>query len=314
MHKDALSAAIPTDWDVTQLGEVLAERLKNGQSSPATGDGDGVRTLTLSAVTQWNFSESFTKFTSANPDRVRDLWLRQGDILIERANTRELVGTAALYDGPPDWAIYPDLITRVRIDPERVLPEFAAEFLASKFARNYFRRHASGSAGNTPKVSHRIIERLPVPVPPIAEQGGVAKRIQQVRRKAQVETARSEALRDLLDAAIVDAMPRGPQLMHGTFTEHATVQGPILKYADQIGWSFVTQEDAVALRGGEGGVFFYEVLRDQLLELNPGVVTTENVDEVTQRLENVRPSIEGNEETILWLRGRRSVYVDARQA
>ncbi len=95
------------------------------------------------------------------------------------------------------------------------------------------------------------------------------------------------------------------------FTEQATVQDPLTKYGGAIGWDYVSRDEALALRQGEGGLFFYSILRDQLLSLNPGVLDETNVDEVIKRLENVRTSIEGNEETLLWLRGQRSVHVPA---
>src|SRR5207237_6056526 len=46
-----------------------------------------------------------------------------------------------------------------------------------------------------------------------------------------------------------------------------------------------------------------------LLELNPGAITPENVDDAIRRLEGVRNSIKGNAEILAWLRGERSVYV-----
>jgi type I restriction enzyme R subunit len=98
-------------------------------------------------------------------------------------------------------------------------------------------------------------------------------------------------------------MPRG-------FTERATVQDPLVKYATEVGWSAVSQAEQVTLRKGEAGLFFYQVLRDELIQFNPDVVTESNVDEVIRRMESARASIEGNEDVLLWLRGQRSVYVD----
>lgn len=92
-------------------------------------------------------------------------------------------------------------------------------------------------------------------------------------------------------------------------TESATVQDPLVRYASKIGWEVVSQSEAVILRKGEGGMFFYKLLEETLLRLNPGVITPENVDEVIRRLEAVRNSIEGNAEILAWLRGERSVYV-----
>jgi type I restriction enzyme R subunit len=71
----------------------------------------------------------------------------------------------------------------------------------------------------------------------------------------------------------------------------------------------VPQSQAVSLRKGEGGMFFYNLLEETLLRLNPGVITPDNVDDVIRRLEGVRNSIEGNAEILAWLRGERSVHV-----
>lgn len=98
-------------------------------------------------------------------------------------------------------------------------------------------------------------------------------------------------------------MPRG-------FTERATVQDPLICYGEQVGWGRVASEDQLTLRRGESGVFFYQVLREQLLAFNSGILTTANVDDVIKRMENARASIEGNEELLQWMRGQRSVYVD----
>ena len=92
-------------------------------------------------------------------------------------------------------------------------------------------------------------------------------------------------------------------------TESATVQDPLVRYAGTIGWEIVPQSEAVGLRKGEGGMFFYNLLEETLLQLNPGIITPENLDDVIRRLEGVRNSIEGNAEILAWLRGERSVHV-----
>lgn len=99
--------------------------------------------------------------------------------------------------------------------------------------------------------------------------------------------------------------------MAKTFTERATVQDPLAKYALEVGWAAVAPEEALALRGGEAGLLFRQILADRLLALNPAVLTAANVIDVIGRIENVHNSIEGNEEILRWLRGKKSVYVDA---
>ena len=94
-------------------------------------------------------------------------------------------------------------------------------------------------------------------------------------------------------------------------SERSSVQEPLLRYATDVGWSRLAQEDALSLRGGESGTLLYPVLRQKLIELNPGVVSPENVDAIVARIEGARPSIEGNVEVLAWLRGERTVFVEA---
>ena len=89
------------------------------------------------------------------------------------------------------------------------------------------------------------------------------------------------------------------------------MQDPLVGYATDIGWTYLPPDEVLSLRHGEGGTLLYPVLRDKLIELNPGVVTAANVEEVIGRIESVRNNIEGNAEVLAWLRGERSVYVEA---
>lgn len=94
-------------------------------------------------------------------------------------------------------------------------------------------------------------------------------------------------------------------------SERATVQNPLVGYVQEIGWAYVSPDQALTLRRGESGTLFYQTLRDKLISLNPGVVTVSNVDAVIARIESVRNNIEGNAEVLAWLRGERSVYVES---
>ncbi len=92
-------------------------------------------------------------------------------------------------------------------------------------------------------------------------------------------------------------------------SERAGVQDPLVGYAADVGWTYVSPEDSLTLRRGPSGLLFREVLRTKLFELNPGIITAENVDSVIDRIESVRTNIEGNAEVLAWLRGERTVHV-----
>jgi type I restriction enzyme R subunit len=91
-------------------------------------------------------------------------------------------------------------------------------------------------------------------------------------------------------------------------TERGSVQEPLIRYAGEVGWEYVPPSEALTLRKGEGGLFFYRLLEEKLIELNPGLISPENADDVIRRIESARNTIEGNAEILAWLRGEQSVY------
>lgn len=93
-------------------------------------------------------------------------------------------------------------------------------------------------------------------------------------------------------------------------SERKIVQEPLIKYAAQIGWTYLNRDEAVVLRHGEAGLFFYDILKEQLIKLNKGIVNNEKVDEIVKKLENVKNSIEGNQEILQYLKGEKSIYSD----
>ena len=92
-------------------------------------------------------------------------------------------------------------------------------------------------------------------------------------------------------------------------SERTAVQNPMLRYADAIGWDYVPAAEALRLRGGEGGLFFTDVLRERLLKLNPGIVDGPRADGIIRQLTLLRADITGNRDMLAWLRGEQSVFV-----
>jgi type I restriction enzyme R subunit len=92
-------------------------------------------------------------------------------------------------------------------------------------------------------------------------------------------------------------------------SERSAAQSPLIAYTTEIGWRPLSRNGALTERGGEGGTLLYKTLERKLLDLNPGVLTNENVREVIERIESARAGIEGNYEILRWLRGEQTVKV-----
>ncbi|MGC9455792.1 MAG: hypothetical protein ACP5HU_13170, partial [Phycisphaerae bacterium] len=52
--------------------------------------------------------------------------------------------------------------------------------------------------------------------------------------------------------------------------ERDSVQNPMIDYAREAGWEYVSPEEAARLRGGETGMVFRELFINQMQRLNPG--------------------------------------------
>lgn len=180
-----------------RLGDYLREPLRNGKSAKASAEGK-VRVLTLSAVTYGEFSDKNTKMVDLPREEVEDLFLESGDILVERSNTPELVGTARLYVGPDDWAIFPDLLIRVRLS-DQVIPRFAELALSSSGMRRYLMSKAQGISGTMPKINQDILMEAPLPIADPAMQEQIVEIIDR-------QTSVLEALESSIEAALVRSM------------------------------------------------------------------------------------------------------------
>lgn len=196
---------------------LLREPMRNGRSDRAVqGSEFGTRTLTLTAVTQNCFSEANTKVTTTTPDRARGLWLEPGDVFVQRSNTPELVGTCARYDGPTEWAIFPDLLIRLRSDESLIDSRFLVAALRSGQGHAQLRRRAKGAAGSMPKIDQDAVGSALIPLPPREDQqrilgliGDADEGLRRLRAELDAAQRHSGALRRAVLAAAFSARLTG---------------------------------------------------------------------------------------------------------
>lgn len=92
-----------------------------------------------------------------------------------------------------------------------------------------------------------------------------------------------------------------------SITEAGSVQFPMVRHAAEIGWAPLAVDDAKAKRGSEDAMLFRDDVRSKLRDFNPWL-SGDAIRQIIEKLEAVRPNIEGNRETLQWLRGERSWY------
>jgi len=185
---------VPKKWEVVRLISVLSEKTKYGYSGKEVNTGSKVRVLTLSAVTNNEISIKNTKECSHDPTQISDYWIKKDDIFIGRSNTRNLVGLTAIYKGNDPFAIFADLLIRVRADKSRILPDFLNYYLVSNYVRGYFGATSKGTSGSMKKIDTTIIEELKIRLPSPQEQQKIVKVISTIDRKITLQRKRRSHL------------------------------------------------------------------------------------------------------------------------
>lgn len=160
---------LPSSWAWSSLDELLHDGPTNGVS-PKQADAGGTPSFKLTATTSGKFiiSDDTVKRVNIEPEANSKFWLKAGDVLIQRGNTIEYVGTAATFPGPDDQYIYPDLMMRVRFTHES-LAKWTVAWINFEYAKRHFRSLATGTAGNMPKINGTTLKSLAVPIPPLEE-------------------------------------------------------------------------------------------------------------------------------------------------
>jgi type I restriction enzyme, S subunit len=177
-HLQSVFSRGGVDWVETMLENVLAEQPRNGWSPPAANHAaSGCPVLTLSSVTGFQFCANKIKFTSARTDLRRRYWVRDGDFLLTRSNTPELVGHVAIASGITEPTIYPDLIMRMIPAPNRMLTKFLWYQMRTPALRREITGRAQGANPTMKKVGKSAVQTLPISAPPIRVQEKVVEQL-----------------------------------------------------------------------------------------------------------------------------------------
>lgn len=93
--------------------------------------------------------------------------------------------------------------------------------------------------------------------------------------------------------------------------EKSSVQNPFLHYAQAAGWTWLSPDEALDLRRGITSPILDSIFIAQIQALNTGVVNAARAEQIRDRLVRVRPNIEGNLDAWEYLKGLKTVFVDA---
>lgn len=190
------------DWVEKKFCEILKIQPRNGWSPPAKHHSDtGVPVLTLSSVTGFQFNQNKIKFTNASTKKDAHYWLNNGEFLITRSNTHELVGHVAICENLSEPTICCDLIIKMTIDSSQAYTRFIYWYFRTHKIRRLITSSAQGANPTMKKINKKIVQNLPVTLPKLSQQKNIAEKIDNFYLKTQrlevIYQRKLEALQEL---------------------------------------------------------------------------------------------------------------------
>jgi type I restriction enzyme S subunit len=179
---------IPAHWEFAAAGRLI-DHIEQGWSPLAEdrlADPNEWAVIKLSAVSKGVFHEAEHKALPANISPDTRYEIRHGDFLMTRANTPDLVGDVCVVQSTRPRLMLCDLVYRLRLRFDVVLPEFLAFWFLSRGGRFQIEVEARGSSQSMVKVSQILIRAWTVALPPVTEQRAIADFLN--RETAKIDT------------------------------------------------------------------------------------------------------------------------------
>lgn len=173
----------PEGWRVTAFKRALISMGQGWspqcESQPAQPGEWGVLKVGCVNGTRFDASENKALPPELKPDLT--CVLRKGDLLMSRANTKELVGMAALVDEDYPQLMLCDKLYRLELRPDWVLPAYAVLALRSDTSRQQIELGASGASSSMQNISQDVVRELVVAFPSLDEQHLIVQKASQIR-------------------------------------------------------------------------------------------------------------------------------------
>lgn len=213
---------IPIEWCISKLEDHLLADPKNGYSPREVDDWQGVYVLGLGCLTKEGFRPNQLKNAPAKESLASGSQLTDGDFLISRANTPELVGLCGIFRDLGDKAIYPDLMMRLRLT-DTLDKYFLEALLLMPSTRNRLTALAVGTSSSMAKLNSKSVKSFLIPIPTsMHEQLAITDKLTPVTKQISVLKSQNEKLKQqksgLMQDLLTGRVPvsvKEPEAPHG---------------------------------------------------------------------------------------------------
>nr|WP_315167449.1 restriction endonuclease subunit S [uncultured Flavobacterium sp.] len=147
----------------------------------------------------------YSSFDFLNLDKVSDIlfkdkfYLTKGDILFV---SKGINNYAIAINSVPFPVVASATFFIIRVNKEKILPEYLAWYMNQKEAQNYFSEKKAGTY--VPNLNKQDIMELPLKVPPIKTQKAIAKTAKLLNRELAILEKLKTTRKELIQAQLIN--------------------------------------------------------------------------------------------------------------
>ncbi|RQR51441.1 restriction endonuclease subunit S [Burkholderia sp. Bp9126] len=192
---------VPAHWGVLRIKRVITSIEQGWSPQCENFPVEGVHewgVMKVGCVNGGVFDATENKKLPSELAPIPAYSLRKGDLLISRANTRDLVGSSAVVPDDFKNLLLCDKLYRICTNLEVCTPDFLAAFLSIPAARAQIELEATGASSSMLNIAQSVILELSVPFPDTTEQSAIMEFISAETNKLDTLKAEAERTIDLL--------------------------------------------------------------------------------------------------------------------
>jgi len=197
--------SLPEGWTCAPLRLIadLKGGITKGQKRKPTDQLRSVPYLRVANVQRGYLDLEEVKTIEASEDEIADLELLPGDVLFNEGGDRDKLGRGWVWDGQIKDCIHQNHVFRARLLSKGILPKFLSWY-GNSIGQRYFNDEGKQTT-NLASLNMTKLGRLPVPIPPAAEQKRIVAEvdrrlsvIDELEMQVEANLKRAERLRQAI--------------------------------------------------------------------------------------------------------------------
>jgi len=165
----------------------ITEHVRNGKSIKNSSDGVGLPITRIETISDGNFNQEKLGYGGVkDQDKIRDYWLRDGDILMSHINSPKHLGKSAIFNHNGLDIIHGMNLLCIRPKKDDIIPEYLNYYFLTRDFDSYI-KSISNQSVNQASFAASKLKKLKIPLPSLSEQKAIVAKLDRAQRLIDID-------------------------------------------------------------------------------------------------------------------------------